>query len=148
MQCVILNDDHFCPAFIATCASRTLLRELRPVRVLQVRSHDKFLALLVKHSSEAGEGVLLLEKSPFPTEWPEELTEWIAAAEAVMQNDIFHKLHVQPTESSRFGQLKVTAIFPASAKQIAKFDAQCCHIVSESKAVYDAVVRPYIEVSR
>lgn len=125
--------------------SLALLRHLRPVRVLAARSHDKFLALLVTHTSKDGEGVLLLEKTPFPAEWPPELTEWIASADAVARNDIYHKLHVVPTEGTGFAQLKVTVIFPASATQISKLQGQPSHVLSESRAVFDAVVRPYIE---
>lgn len=140
---VTITIVNFIPGEDTTVA---LLRQLRPVRVLSSRTHDKFIALLAQHSSKPGDGILMLEKSPFPLDWPVELTDWIHSANSVAHNDIYHKLSVIPTENSGFAHLKVTVIFPASEKQIKKFETQNAHILSETKAAFDAVVQPHVEV--
>ena len=87
--------------------------------------------------------VVVVDKSPITSDSIQELFTSQIDLKNNFQNDIYGQFHV--TSCKSLGDVKLTTVYPASDKHIAKYSAQEEIMVRETPSDYEKITKPYIK---
>jgi len=110
-------------------------------RVLNESARSKTIFLLGQFSDKEGDGILILEKTPFNKSTVSNVLS-NCSAELQMQNDIYGSYQAFPR--SEYNAIKATVIHPATSKHTAKYTAQKHFMIVESPEDYKKITQYYI----
>ena len=106
-------------------------------------------------SIDSQPALLILERAPFPSS-----DDYFAIAPASLRtlknlgaNDIYHWYlansgEINHPNSDDFADLKINLIYPCTEKHIKKYSKQGVRLVTETPAIYQDHVRPYMQAQR
>ena len=137
----------------------------RIVRVLRNDTRNKVICLHVKFKDSLDkDAIVVLEKSPFPSEIADlceaqiglaysekdekdvtkeqQLPSWVA--DEIVCNDIYHQLSVK-SGLERANCVNMTVISPAQSNHFAKYSSSKRQVVYETPEIYRNVILPFIE---
>ncbi|TMW56380.1 hypothetical protein Poli38472_006390 [Pythium oligandrum] len=118
------------------------LQDFRLTRVLKVTEREVSLLGTFATDERQRPAVLTIQKTAFDTTELAALLHNLSLHQ-ILQNDIYSTYLGDVSRSVR--PFKVNLIYPATETHIRKHTDQAFHMVTETKALYEQVTRPYIE---
>ncbi len=89
------------------------------------------------------DAVILVDKVPMTTDSIQQIFDDTINIENTFWNDIYGQFLAYSCKS--LGDIKLTVVYPADSKHIAKYSTQDEYIVKESMSDYLQITKPYIE---
>lgn len=113
-------------------------------RVLNIDKKVKSIALCGNlHTDPDRDAVLLVDKLPITSDTVQQLFGDKVNIENKFWNDIYGQYLGYSCQS--LGDIKLTVVYPADEKHIAKYSTQDEYMVKESPSAYERITKPYIE---
>ena len=113
-------------------------------KILNIDKKVKSIALCGNFQNDPDQdAVILVDKVPITTDTIQQMFDSKIDIENKFWNDIYGQFLAYSCQS--LGDIKLTVVYPADTKHIAKYSTQEEYIVKESPSDYEKITKPYIQ---